>query len=161
MPRTADSDLYGLALDEFITERNKLVKELRSRGDRDEAQRVAALAKPTVAAWAVNQLVRTQKKETKELLAAGDAVRKAHSNALTGKGDAVALKEASQRLRDATDVLGELARGLLSSKGHELATATLDRVADTLRAAALDPDARAEVKDGCLVRELTVAGFGG
>ena len=56
-------DLYGLPLDRFIPERASLVRELRSGGEREQASVVAALRKPSVAAWAVNQLIRTQRRE--------------------------------------------------------------------------------------------------
>jgi len=44
-------------------------------GRRDEATAVAGLRKPSVAAWAVNQLVRTQRRALDDMLAAGDALR--------------------------------------------------------------------------------------
>jgi hypothetical protein len=52
-------DLYGVPLDRFVPERAALVRALRSAGEREQAAAVAALRKPSVAAWAVNQLVRT------------------------------------------------------------------------------------------------------
>ena len=53
---TVDSpeDLYGLPLPRFIPERAALVKALRSEKRRDEAAVIAAMRKPSVAAWAVN-----------------------------------------------------------------------------------------------------------
>ncbi|MEA2287422.1 MAG: hypothetical protein QOJ21_3465, partial [Solirubrobacteraceae bacterium] len=58
-----DSDeLYGLPLDAFVPERDALAKELRSDGRREEAAEVKALRKPSVAAWGVNQAVRSQPK---------------------------------------------------------------------------------------------------
>ena len=50
--------LYGLPLDEFTPARNAAAKELRDQGLKAEADAVKALAKPSVAAWAVNQLTR-------------------------------------------------------------------------------------------------------
>ena len=52
--------LYGLPLERFTEERNALAKRLREEGQRDEAATVSKLRKPSVAAWAVNQIVRTQ-----------------------------------------------------------------------------------------------------
>ncbi|HXS45756.1 MAG TPA: hypothetical protein VN751_14105, partial [Solirubrobacteraceae bacterium] len=67
----ADDDavdrLYGLAPGEFVPERDALAKALRADGRRDEAAAVKALAKPTVAAWAVNQAVRSQPRRAREL----------------------------------------------------------------------------------------------
>ena len=153
-------DLYGAPLDRFVPERTELVRALRKEGHRDQAAEVAALRKPSVAAWAVNQLVRTQSRSVKELFKAGDALRKAHEQAASGRGDAQALRTASQGERAAVDTLLEAARGLLTSDGHELSPTIIDRVADTLRAAALDPDARSQVSEGRLERELRHVGLG-
>jgi len=153
-------DLYGLPLDRFVAERGALAKELRKGGQRERAAEVAGLRKPSVAAWAVNQLVRTQSSAVAALFKAGDALQRAQSQLLAGRSDGDALREAVARERDAVDELAEKARGLLSSEGHELTPTTLERVSDTLHAAALDDGARAEVKDGCLHRELRHVGLG-
>jgi hypothetical protein len=154
------NDLYGLPLDRFIPERGALAKSLRAGGERDEAAEVAKLRKPSVAAWAVNQLVRTQGAEVKALFKAGDQLQRAQADLLAGKGDAARLRTATEREREPVDELTAAARGLLSSEGHELTPATLERVSDTLHAAALDEGARGEVQDGCLVRELRHVGLG-
>jgi hypothetical protein len=153
-------DLYGTPLDRFVPERAELAKALRKEGRREEAAEVAALRKPSVAAWAVNQLIRTQGRSVKELFGAGDALRRAHEQAASGRGDAQALREATQDERTAVDALVESARGLLTSDGHELSPAVIERVAETLRAAALDPDARSQVSEGRLERELRHVGLG-
>jgi hypothetical protein len=153
-------DLYGLPLDSFIPRRGELAKELKAAGDRDAAAEVAALRKPSVAAWAVNQLVRTQPKAIAGLFKAGDTLRKAQDKVLAGRGDADDLRAGVEREREAVATLLEQARGLLNSDGHELSAAVLDRVSDTLHAAALDDGARAEVRDGTLIRELRHAGLG-
>jgi hypothetical protein len=153
-------DLYGLPLDQFVPERTALVRELRKAGKREEAAEVAALRKPSVAAWAVNQLVRTQRKAVTVLLDAGDALRSAQDDVLAGAGDARSLRTAVERERAAVDALTEAARGLLSSDGDELSDAILARVADTLHAGALDDDAREQLNKGCIERELRHVGLG-
>jgi len=153
-------DLYGLPLDRFVAERGALAKALRADRRRDEAKEVAGLRKPSVAAWAVNQLVRTQDARVGELLAAGDALRSAQEDLLAGKGDARALRAAGERERAAVDALVEAARGLLTSGGLELSEPVVERVADTLHAAALDEDAREQVQAGRLERELRHVGLG-
>lgn len=153
-------DLYGAPLDRFVPQRTELAKALRKEGRREDATAVAALRKPSVAAWAVNQLIRTQSRSIKELFGAGDALRRAHEQAASGQGDAQALRTATQEERAAVDALIEAARGLLTSDGHELSPSVIDRVAETLRAAALDPDARAQVSEGRLERELRHVGLG-
>jgi hypothetical protein len=154
-------ELYGLPLDRFVPERAAQVRALRSAGEREQATAVAALRKPSVAAWAVNQLIRTQRREVQALLDAGDALRDAQAGVLAKSADAQDLRSAAEREREAVDGLVRTARGLLSSSGQELSATTLERVADTLHAAALDDEAREQVMEGRLVRELRHVGLGG
>lgn len=153
-------DLYGLPADRFVAERDALTKSLRKAGRRDEAAAVAALRKPSVAAWAVNQLVRTQDAAWHALLRAGDELREAQDALLTGRGDGAALRAAAHRERTAIETLMDAARGLSSSGDDALSLALLERVAETLHAAALDESAREQVRDGRLERELRHAGLG-
>ncbi len=153
-------DLYGLPLERFVPERTALARDLRRAGQREEAEAVAALRKPSLAAWAVNQLVRTQGRAVARLFQAGDAAQLAQTNLLSGRGAAVALRGALMKEREAVSQLVEVARGLLSSEGHELSSSMLERVANTLHAAALDEESRASVRDGCLERELRHVGLG-
>jgi hypothetical protein len=156
----SEPDLYGLPLERFVTERGALARALRADGRRDEAAAIAALRKPSVAAWAVNQLVRSQRAAIAELFAAGDALRNAQADLLAGRGDGPALRAAGDRERAAVDRLVDGAHGLLTSEGHELSPLAVDRVRDTLHAAALDEDAREQVRAGRLERELRHVGLG-
>lgn len=153
-------DLYGLPLEQFTEQRNALAKELRSEQRRDEAQEVSKLRKPSVAAWAVNQLVRTQRAEVAALFKAGDALQKTQADLLAQRAKPEALRRAATAERAAVEQLIEKARGLLSSEGHELTPARLEQVSETLHAAALDEDARAHVQGACLERELRHVGLG-
>lgn len=154
-------DLYGLPLERFVPERTALARTLREEGQREEATTVGKLTKPSIAAWAVNQLVRTQRRAISDLFEAGDALQEAQDDLLSGRSGGDALRQAAERERHAVEALMERARGLLSSEGHELSQATLDRVADTLHAAAVDEEVRSQVKEGCLQKELRHAGLGG
>ena len=160
VPVTEPDDLYGLPLDRFVPERAELAKALRAGGDREQAARVAKLRKPSVAAWAVNQLVRTQRDAVRELFDSGDRLQRAQDGVLSGKGDVDAFRAAADEQRAALHRLSDIARGLLTSEGHELSETVLERVRETLNAAALDPDARGRVADGCLERELRHVGLG-
>ena len=154
------SDLYGLPLERFTPERDALAKQLRKGGERDQAANVAKLRKPSLAAWAVNQLVRTQRREVDQLFKAGDALQKIQADLLRGRGDPAKLRKAADAERAATDELLRRAAGLLNSEGQELTPARLEQVSETLHAAALDEDARAGVIGGCLERELRHVGLG-
>jgi hypothetical protein len=161
VPVSHVQDLYGLPLERFVTERTALAKKLRDQGRREEAGEVAKLSKPSLAAWAVNQLVRTQGRGVSELFKAGDALQKAQSDLLAGRSDGEALRDATERERASLEGLMERARGLLSSEGHELSQTTLDRVAETLHAAAIDDEVREQVREGSLTKELRHTGLGG
>jgi hypothetical protein len=156
VPVDSPEDLYGLPLEQFIEERTALAKRLRAEKDPGEAKRVGALKKPTVAAWAVNQLVRTQPKAVRALFAAGDDLAAAQSS---GRAGAEKLRDAAKQQRAVLDELMGAAEGLLDSDGHPLAAQTLERVGETLRAAAIDPAAREQLEPGCLTKELQATGL--
>jgi hypothetical protein len=143
--------LYGLPLGEFTDARNAAAKELRDRGLRDEADAVRALAKPSVAAWAVNQLTRRRHADLDEFLDASVAARDAQ---LGGAADA---REAVQRQRKALEALVRSAREELGGDASETVTT---RIRQTLEAAAVDDDAAEAVRAGRLDKELEPAGFG-
>jgi hypothetical protein len=161
VPVSDAHDLYGLPLERFVPERTALARALRDEGRREEAAKVGKLSKPSIAAWAVNQLVRTQRRAISDLFDAGDALQRSQEDLLSGRSGGDALRHAAERERRAVEALMERASGLLSGEGHELSQATLDRVADTLHAAALDEQVRTHVKEGCLQKELRHAGLGG
>ena len=156
----SSQDLYGLPLDRFVPERTALVKALRAEKRREEANEVAALRRPSVAAWAVNQLVRSNPEGAQAIFAAGDELAEAQTEAASGKGGGDALRSANHQLRDAIAQLLQDADGLPSAGGQALSQATLDRVGETLRAAAVDDEARNQVADGCLTQELQFVGLG-
>ncbi len=156
-----DADaLYGLPLERFVAERNALAKSLRAEGRRDEAATVTALRKPSLAAWAVNQLARTQRAAMDQLFAAGETLRAAQTELLAGAGERERLRSGLTKERAAVDALVAIAEGLLSMDGHALSPAVLERVGETLHAGALDQDAREQVRGGRLERELSHAGLG-
>jgi hypothetical protein len=150
-----EHELYGVPREQFIVERNGLVKALRADGRREEAARVAALRKPSVAAWTVNHLVRTQPDEFAGLLEAGDALRTAQDRMMSGDGTAEELRNALEQERAVVDALVSFA----AEQGMNGAVS--DRVAGTLHAAALDAGARSQVRSGQLADELQHVGFGG
>jgi hypothetical protein len=143
--------LYGLPLDEFTAARNAAAKELRDRGLAAEAEEVKALSKPSVAAWAVNQLTRRRHADLDEFLEAAVAAREAQLGGGSG------AREAITRLRVALDGLADAARRELGGKPSEAVTA---KIRQTLEAAAVDDQAAEDLRRGRLTRELEPAGFG-
>jgi hypothetical protein len=152
--------LYGLPREQFTKSRNDLARELRSQDAREAADAVQALQKPTPAAWAVNQLVRTQQKDTRALIEAGERLRKAHESAAAGKGSAGELREAGDAERAAVTKLAGTARGLMTEKGRSLSESVLERVAETLHAIAVDPERHRLALAGRLSKETRAVGTG-
>ncbi len=153
--------LYGLPLERFVPERDALVKALRADGQRDEAAVVAKLPKPSVAAWAVNQVVRTQPRAAAALWAAGDAVASAQADVVARRAPATDLRGAVDAEREALAPLADAARGLMTSAGKFLGEPAVEAVVETLHAAALDPAEREPVARGRVARPLRFAGIGG
>jgi hypothetical protein len=143
--------LYGADLEDFVGERDALAKRLRADGDRDGAAAVKKLAKPTRAAWAVNRLVRERPDEVRALVDAGEALAGAQEQLLDG-ADATVLRGAAEAARALVDALAAQAPVDGPSR---------DKVRATLHAATVDPEVRAEVAAGRVVKERSAAGFGG
>jgi hypothetical protein len=155
----AIDDLYGQPLDRFTPARDALVHELRQAGDKAAADEVKRLRKPTVSAWAINQLARKERMRIRSLLVAGEKLRKAHAE-LLGGGRPAEVRQASDAERKAIDHLVSSAAKILSQTGHSASESALERVATTLRAAAVDEDGRAVLERGRLTRDLDPTGFG-
>ena len=142
--------LYALPLEEFTRARNDLASRLKKAGQGDAAERVKSLPKPSVPAWAVNQLARTEPVMVRELIEAGRTLREA---SLAGRGAEV--REASAAERRVVRALTASARALLGARGG----ANAERVATLLRTASLDDEARRLLERGRLSGEIEPAGF--
>jgi hypothetical protein len=150
--------LYGVPLDEFVHDRDELAKRLRREGEREAADQIKKLRKPSAGAWALNQAVRRRRKETDALLAAGERLRAAHESLMSG-GDQAELRKAMQEERGLASALADCAEAIASETGKS-GPALRERVRSTLRAAAVDEEAREELAKGRFVREREAVGLG-
>lgn len=158
--QNVDVDLYALPPAEFTRARDERAKALRKEGQREEADAVKALRKPTVAAWALNQLARRRAKDLERLLAAGEELRATQEELLSG-GDRGAFQSAAARERDEVAKLAREAAKLVTEAGERASPALQEKIAETLHAAALDEATAAEMRAGRLVREReAIGGFG-
>jgi hypothetical protein len=146
--------LYAAPLDQFVKVRNDIAGRLRTDGDEVAAARVAALRKPTVSAWAVNQLARTGSIDLQRLIKAGEALEQAQSRALSGE-DSSGFQAARRDEAAAISLLRTAAKQVLPSTS----AAILDRIVTTLRAGAATPEGRGLIKQGRLTEDLEPAGF--
>jgi hypothetical protein len=145
--------LYGAAPGDFVRKRTDLAKRLRGEGERAAAMRVEDLRKPTAAATVVNQLARGERMNVRALLTAGERLREAQAK-LLGGGSPDAVRKAADDERKAIAAL------LTAARRGGAAEPVLRRVEQTLRAAAIDDDARTLLKQGRLTHDLQPVGFG-
>ncbi|MGB2876404.1 MAG: hypothetical protein WBB76_13155 [Gaiellaceae bacterium] len=149
--------LYGLEPGSFVAERDRLVRELRSAGERDKADEVKQLRKPSLPAWTINQLARRERREVDLLLDAGHRLLEAQQRLLTGE-DPGRLDDARRTERDALAGLHAAARRILAETGRE-SEGTLARIMGTLQAAAVSNEGRQLLARGRLTGELEATGF--
>jgi hypothetical protein len=153
----APEDLYGLPLEEFTPARDALARELKAAGRKEEAAEVKSLRKPSLAAWALNRVARDHPEAIEGLRAAGADLREAQEAALSG--DAGRLREAGRALSDEIDRVGGLAAGALRDAGRPASAAQQEKIAGSLRTAAIDDAAGDALARGVLVDELEATGF--
>jgi hypothetical protein len=149
MARALESDidqLYQAPLADFTAERNALAK--RAGGS---AAEIRALQKPTVPAWAVNQLYWRKRTVYDELLARAHDLRATHEAAMRGKS--ADLRGAGRAHEDALKDAVDATLALLADSGQPATDATRQAIVTTLRALPSD-DA-----PGRLVRQLQPRGF--
>jgi hypothetical protein len=148
--------LFALPPVEFTAARNDLARRLKQAGQDDAAAQVKALRKPTVPLWAVNQLARRNPKGIDALIASAEQLRTAQEEALRG-GESTPLRKATNDERKIVRELTQLGDDLLRESGHGSAG---ERIAATLRTAALAPEGQKLLRHGRLTEELESSGFG-
>ena len=140
-------DLYRIDPAEFVEARAALVKQLRAEKRVDEARAVVKLRKPTVPAWALDQVAAEQPELIEAALAAGESLAAATNETL--EGDA-------SNLRSATDAERAASTAVIDAASTHLPSPTSDhreRMAASLRAAIADDDVRSQLLAGLLAAD--------
>jgi hypothetical protein len=159
MPDDPVAELYGLPLHEFVAGRDTLARELRRDGEKQRAAEVVKLKKPSVAAWAVNQLARENRKQLDLLLDAGHRLRAGQEELLEG-GDRKKFEAARRDHERAVRELVGSAGKLLEQERGATSEQVLSSVERTLRYASIDEEQRAMLASGRLTAEVDAPGFG-
>jgi len=137
--------LYRAPHESFVVERQRLVTALKAAGDKLAAARLAKRSRPTISAWAVNQLWWHSQAAFEDLFETANQLR-------AGK------LAASGAHRKAVTHLTSLAQKLLTEAGHAASEATLRRIAMTLSglaaAGGFDPESA-----GALTKDRDPPGF--
>ena len=146
------AELFRVPPAEFTAVRDALVKQRKAEGDKEGAAAIKALRRPSVGAWAVNQVARDHPELVDAVVEAGAAVRAAQEALLAG-GERGDLRAATGARRDAVRAATKAAVALAGAAHRDTITATFD-------AAASDEDAAAAVRAGTLQKELAApSGF--
>jgi hypothetical protein len=148
-PRRIDTEidrLYQLPPDEFTAARNALAKDAGA-----DAADVRRLAKPPIAAWAVNQIYWTRRDIYDALIAASTELRKLHKAILAGRR--ADIREAAKVHDETIDAALKAALAILRDEGHPVTDATRQAILTTLRALPTDDP------PGRLTRTLQPGGF--
>jgi hypothetical protein len=148
-------ELYGVPPEEFVAARTTARDRAKGVGDKELAAAVAALPKPTTAAWVCNLLVRRQPAEVAQLTELGELLRQAQTNL---SGDQ--LRQLGQQRNQVVAALARQARGLAHAEGHDVSSAVAEQVETTLRAAVVDPGAGEALAAGRLTTALSYSGLG-
>lgn len=149
-------ELYGLPPEEFSAARNERAKTYRSGGDRELGAQIAALRKPSTAAWVVNQLARHRRAELDQLIELGATMREAHLDLKAER-----LRALSDQRHQVIAALAGAGRALAAEQGHAVSETVVKELEQTLEAALADPDAAQAVGSGHLLTALSYAGLGG
>lgn len=145
--------LYDLTPQNFTAARNSTAKELKS-ADAALAKQVAALRKPSPAAWVINLLARHDTDSLTELVQLGEQMRAAQQHL-----DRDALRRLGTTRRESVAALARAGADLAAGQGHPPTTAVLSEVEQTLQAATADAAAAAAAVSGLLVRALRADGL--
>ena len=142
-------DLFKLSLSEFTNARNALAARLKQMGRADEATLVKSLTKPSISAWAVNQLYWNYRDEFDQLIATGHRFRQAQKSGSAGK--VAHMRGSLDTRRESLSYLTDLAAELLQDSGHNPTQDTLRRITTTLEGIS----AYASLSDGPTPGRLT------
>ncbi|HXG88106.1 MAG TPA: hypothetical protein VNJ02_07205 [Vicinamibacterales bacterium] len=138
--------LYRLPLGEFTPARNALAKRVGPT-----TPPIKELEKPSVPAWAVNQLYWRHRMTFDRLVKAAEQLRAEHRKLLAGKP--AHLRDNEKAHRDAIRAASDQVRALLEQANQAASTATMNAVNETLEALP------AGDQPGRLTKPLRPAGF--
>ncbi|CAL9632381.1 hypothetical protein [Streptomyces sp. enrichment culture] len=149
-------ELYGLRPEEFVAARDDRAARARKAKDTAAARRIAALRRPTVAAWASNLFVRQRPRDAERLRALGETLREAHRTL-----DADALRGAAAEQHRVIGALARETATLARDAGHPLGEAARRELEQIFHAVLADPDISEQWATATLARTPEASfGFG-
>jgi hypothetical protein len=143
-------ELYATPPPEFVSRREILTAAARTDGRVEDARRIHAARRPSLAAWTMNLLLRSEPEESRRFLELGRALREAYQSL-----DADGIKELSEQRRSIVAAMSRQAAGLAAEAGHRLSEPVRRDVEATLRAVLADQEAADRWATGRLDSALT------
>lgn len=154
---TLPPELRQVQPESFVATRDALSRRLRQAGDREAAEEVRRLRRPSSPLWALNQLAAATPDRVTELIQAGEALRETTQQALQG-GQAGLGRLSSAHARLVDRLTGE-AMELLARLPAPATSETRSRIWTMLRVASLDPALASGLAEGSLAEEPMSTGF--
>jgi hypothetical protein len=153
--------LFRLPLADFTGARNALAAKLKKSGEGDEAGFVKSLAKPSISAWAVNQLYWNHREAFGRLIASGERFHKAQAS--RGGGKVADMREAIDARRECLSQLSDLATPLLRdagpNPGQNPSPDTIHRITTTLEGISAYASRNDGPRPGRLTHDVDPPGF--
>jgi len=149
--------LFRLPLAEFTAARNTLAGQLKKSGSANEAEFVKSLAKPSVTAWAVNQLYWNHRNAFDRLIATGERFRQVQTSRTARK--IADMREALDARREELSNLSDFATALLRDAGHNPSPDTIHRITTTLEAMSAYASQPDGPRPGRLTQDVDPPGF--
>ena len=146
-------ELLALPPEEFTAARNAAVKRLRAEGQRDVAETIQGLPRPPLSLWALNHVAHEQPKLIEAFLDSAEQLREAYRSG----GD---IRAATSPERDAEAAVVAAAVEFARGEGRKLTEAVMERLRQTVRAAAADAGVGEELRNGRLIREPEAPSIG-
>lgn len=143
-------ELYITPPADFVTRREEMAAAAKADGRGEDARRIRAARRPTLAAWTANLLLRSHPEESRRLLELGPALREAYRTL-----DASGISELSEQRRRTVSALSRQAAQLARQAGHRLSATVQQDVESTLRAVLADAEAADQWAGGRLTGALT------
>ena len=123
--------LYVLHPREFVAARTELAKRVRGE-DREASDEIRRLAKPSVAAWALNTVSGRRPDDVEDLRSTGPTIVRAQEQAVAG--------EDASELRRVTEHRRQLVRSLADEAVSLVGESHRDEIEETLQASSVDAD---------------------
>lgn len=149
--------LFRLSPPEFVSARNALVAQLKKSGQDDLANRVKSMTKPSISAWAVNQLYWKHRSAFDKLLATGERLRQAQASRLAGKN--ADLHRLLNERREELSAMARVAADILQKASGAAPPGVMRRVTASLEALSAYGTLEGVPRAGRLMEDVDPPGF--